>query len=220
MKVGILYYSLLDATGRNQCIGGVETYILNLARVCRDLDWDVTVFQYGDTEFSVQMDACAVAGVPVPGLSHEKKKARLFALACERLDPTRDMIVFGADHVSVPTRTRRAIAIQHGIAWDLPPRHLTRNPLCAFSWGRALKKIKARRDAIRRFDNCRNRVCVDYNFFNWYRTMTPHEPAGNIWVIPNCAPVLSADEAAKRPDPPLRVLFARRFVEFRGTRLL
>lgn len=220
MKAAILYYGLLDENGREQHIGGVETYILNLTHVCRDLGWDVTVFQYGAREFSTPMDTCTVKGVPAQGLSHEKKKARLYAAACEHLNPAKDMIIFGADHISVRTQARRTIAIQHGIAWDLPPQQLTRNPLCTFSWGRTLKKIKARRDAIRRFDNCRNRVCVDYNFFNWYRTMVPREPAGNVWVIPNCAPVLSVEETAEPiPSSAVRILFARRFVEFRGTRL-
>ncbi len=220
MKAAILYYGLLDEDGSQQRIGGIETYILNLTKVCRDLGWDVTIFQYGVKEFSVRMDECVVKGVPVKGLSHERKKERLFAAAGRDMDTARDVIIFGADHISVRTRARRAVAIQHGIAWDLPAQHLTDHLLCRFSWARTLKKIKARRDAVRRFENCRNRVCVDYNFLNWYRTMVPCEPSGNIWVIPNCAPVLSDEELAGRANgSTIRILFARRFVEFRGTRL-
>ncbi len=220
MKVAILYYDFLDEDGRRQRIGGIETYILNLAGVCHDLGWDVTVFQYGTTEFSVQMDECVVKGIPVAGLSHEKKKQRLFAVASRDVDAAEDILIFGADHISIRTQARRAIAIQHGIACDLPAQQLTDHPLCRFSLGRTLRKIKARRDTVRRFENCRNRVCVDYNFFNWYRTMAPREPSGNIWVIPNAAPVLSDDEVAGRANgSTIRILFARRFVEFRGTRL-
>jgi glycosyltransferase involved in cell wall biosynthesis len=220
MKAAILYYDLLGEDGQQQRIGGVETYLLNLAMVGRDLGWNVSIFQYGATEFSMARDDCVVKGVPVKGLSHEKKKERLFAVASRHVDPAENVLIFGADHISIPTRAPRTIAIQHGIAWDLPAQHLTAHPLCKFSWGRRLKKIKARRDALRRFDNCRNRVCVDYNFFNWYRTMIPREPVGNVWVIPNCAPVLSAEEVTERANgTTVRVLFARRFVAFRGTRL-
>ncbi len=220
MKAAILYYGLLDEDGRRQRIGGIETYILNLAAVCGGLGWDVTVFQYGTREFSVRMDECVVKGVPVAGLGHERKKERLFSAAVEEADAERDVIIFGADHISIRTQARRAIAIQHGIACDLPAQHLTDHPLCRLSWGRTLKKMKARRDAVRRFENCGNRVCVDYNFFNWYRTMTAREPSGNTWVIPNCASILSDEEVAKRSNgSTIRILFARRFVEFRGTKL-
>ena len=66
-------------------------------------------------------------------------------------------------------------------------------------------------------------MCVDYNFLNWYRTTVIREPEEHrIWVIPNFASIASAEQWRGRryEQEPVRVLFARCFVEFRGTRLM
>jgi len=65
-------------------------------------------------------------------------------------------------------------------------------------------------------------VCVDYNFLNWYRTYLVAGPPGRNWVIPNFAPIASSEQIKIRDhdDKTTRILFARRFCEFRGTRIM
>ena len=48
MKVAILYYRYLDMDGNERTIGGVETYLLNLAELCRELGWKPLIFQYAN----------------------------------------------------------------------------------------------------------------------------------------------------------------------------
>ena len=55
------------------------------------------------------------------------------------------------------------------------------------------------RRAVRLFENCPNRVCVDHNFLNWYRTQAARRHWGRTWVIPNFAPIPTDKEVEARP---------------------
>jgi len=234
VKVAILYYRLFDADGREQMIGGVETYLLNLGALCAEIGWEPTLFQCSNRPFERAIGDLKVVGVPVPKTSpssnwtsfpwarHKRRNQALFEAATKSVDLSKDLLIFGADHHSVPTNSRRCIAIQHGVDWDLPSRFHTKKMLCKSGWGARLKKATLIYAAIKSFENCPNRVCVDYNFLNWYRTLLPAEPAGRIWVIPNFALVASPDQVHAREEAPgvVRVLFARRFTEYRGTRIM
>jgi hypothetical protein len=39
MKVAIIYRQMFDYDGVNQCIGGIETYLLKLSEVCEEIGW-------------------------------------------------------------------------------------------------------------------------------------------------------------------------------------
>jgi glycosyltransferase involved in cell wall biosynthesis len=55
---------------------------------------------------------------------------------------------------------------------------------------------------IKSFENCYNRVCVDYNFLNWYRAIKSTEPKGKIWVIPNfTSSIASLEQMINREQP-------------------
>jgi glycosyltransferase involved in cell wall biosynthesis len=146
----------------------------------------------------------------------------LFSYANGLVERDKGTIVFGADHASVRTRYPRTVSIQHGVAWDLPGRFL----------GGGLGRVPFMPDRIRKsysayrgrlyFENCLHRVCVDYNFLNWYRTQVSEFPAGNIWVIPNCVEIPNGywPNLERHDRTPVRILFARRFVEYRGSRIM
>ena len=221
MKVAIIYYALFDLDGKKQTVGGVQTYLLALSRVCTEMGLEPVLFQFAKNSFETRINDLKVVGVPVDHLKFEQKKKCLYKAAVRHLSDE-DILIFGADHISVPTDRKRCLSIQHGIAWDLPAKYLSTSKLCQYKLGAKLKKLKARRDAIKRFENCSNRVCVDYNFLNWYRTYLGQEQQGQIWVIPNFTQVASIEkmEAKKSRQGPLKVIFARRFVEFRGSRIM
>jgi len=85
------------------------------------------------------------------------------------------------------------------------------------------EKYRIAKQAIDDFNNCSNRVCVDYNFLNWYRASTISEPPGRVIVIPNFADINydpNNDDKKRNKRQQIRILFARRFVEYRGTRLM
>jgi glycosyltransferase involved in cell wall biosynthesis len=219
VKVVFTYYQFLDTYGKRREIGGVETYIWNLSELCRELGWEPCVVQHAAHRFKTQVNHLPVIGVASSRPSRQWGYA-LYEVASSLIDADKDILIFGADTISIPTRNRRAIAIQHGIHWDLPVRFICNRRRCKAYWGRRLEKWRAARRAIRNFNNCYNRVCVDYNFLNWYRATLPDEPHGRIWVIPNCVHIPSVPPKRSRNPDTIRIIFARRFTEYRGTRLI
>lgn len=222
MRVAILYYQLFDADGREQLIGGVETYLLNLGALCAEMGWEPTLFQCANHPFQRAIGDLKIIGVPASHLKHRQKAQALFHAATGRINLDKDILIFGSDQCSVPTDSRRCVAIQHGVSWDLPMEYVTQKRLCRSGWGAKLKKKLVIRTVIKNFENCRNRVCVDYNFLNWYRATVTTELNGRIWVIPNFAPWAAPDQVDARNEASgvIRILFARRFTQYRGTRMM
>ena len=64
--------------------------------------------------------------------------------------------------------------------------------------------------------NANKVVCVDHNFVNWYRAVVPF-PQTNFTVIPNFTDIPEEKEFVDNED--VRIIFARRFFTYRGTRL-
>jgi len=224
MKVAILYSNFLDSEGTKQKIGGIETYLWNLAKLIVERGDEPVLFQPASSEFERQIDHIKVFGV-----ERNRKRLRrntckdLYERAMSYIDKKQDLIVFGADHVSVRTDYPRTLSIQHGISWDIPGRLLRGNilgniPLMP-DW--ACKKYSAYRSYLY-FNNCKNRVCVDYNFLNWYRTQVDDMPKGKVWVVPNFAKIPDNYQLKmfRHQDGPIKVIFARRFIENRGVYLM
>jgi glycosyltransferase involved in cell wall biosynthesis len=220
MEVAIIYDGFLDQTGTKLQIGGVETYLWHLSRICLDLGWGVTVYQGSAVPFRTRVDNVSVVGVG-PLSRHPPLQARqLCAYASKRI-PKDGLLIFGSDHCCVRTNHPRTLAIQHGIAWDLPAKYLTRQDLLRRGLGAALWKCYLRLRAKTNFEHCQNRVCVDYNFLNWYHThnVSAKSQKAKVWVIPNFAIPLERS-VLPRPRTKQKIIFARRFVEYRGTHLV
>ncbi len=222
MKAAILYSNFFDHDGKEQMIGGVETYLLNLARLCREMDMQTTIYQWSNLPFEKNVEGLKVKGVPICQLPFRKRNAALFKYVRTKIDENKDIVIFGADHKSVFTDNPRHISIQHGVSWDLPARHLTQRDIVRYKWAARIIKWRVIRSCKRHFANCHNTVCVDHNFLNWYRTTVTREPEGHcIWVIPNFTRIASEDQVKSRvyEQGSIRILFACRFVQLRGTRI-
>lgn len=223
MKVAILYYNFLDRRGVERSIGGVQTYIWHLSRLLIERGDEPIVVQLADEAFERQVDHLKIIGVPSDRRRFWRNdRKKLYERGLSLVASTGGLIIFGAHLVSVPTRYPRAISIQHGISWDLPGRFL--RPRLGRTLGVPIgvsKRYSAYRHRLL-FDNCPNRVCVDYNYLNWYRTQIPDVPKGRIWVIPNCVDVRAdyRPNLSRHEKGPVRILFARRFTEQRGCRLM
>jgi len=222
MKVAILYSTFLDHNGEERVIGGIETYLLNLSVVFLEMGLEPTVYQWANCNFEISIDGINVKGVKVLHLPYNKRPAALFSAAVSDLDPDNDIVIFGTDSQSVCSKYRRAISIQHGISWDLPAYLLTRYRLFHRSPMGNLYKGWLRLRFLKFYKNCLNRVCVDYNFPNWFRTYLVSDTPGRDWVIPNFTHIPPAERVADRDwnSQTKKILFARRFCEHRGTRII
>ena len=222
MKAFILYSNFLDYDGKYQLIGGIETYLQNLAGVCQSMGIEPIIYQWAKRSFDVNVVGIVVKGIPLLHLSSKKRPLALFRSALKEIDIEEDIVIFGSDSQSVRSKCKRAVSIQHGISWDLPSRFLTNHTVCQSGLIGILYKAWIRRRFVAYYERCCNRVCVDYNFLNWYRTYLASEPLGRNWVIPNFASIGSVEQmkAPGRSDKTTNILFARRFCEFRGTRIM
>ncbi len=223
MKIALLYYRLFDDDGKEQLIGGIETYLLNLAELCKENNWDPILFQSSHRSFRKEINSLNVIGVPIAGVKQRRQKNDLFQAAISYVDMKKDIIIFGADHCSIRTDNRRCIAIQHGIEWDKPAKHMANKRFFQEGVGAWLYKERVKSIWIKFFENCYNRVCVDYNFLNWYRATKATEPKGKIWIIPNFASFIGSLEQITDRDQSnntVRILFARRFEHYRGVRIM
>ena len=123
-QVAITYDGLLDPTGKKWQIGGVETYLWHLSRVCLELGWNVTAYQTAAIPFTTHLDQVKVVGVP-PLSRHPQIRAKRLYKHVKRFLTPEALLIFGSDHCSVRTDHSKTIAIQHGISWDLPAEYLT-----------------------------------------------------------------------------------------------
>jgi glycosyltransferase involved in cell wall biosynthesis len=224
MKVVIATYRLKNFYGEGQCAGGMETYLLSLAKVCQGLGMHPVFYQCAAKEFKSEINGIEVVGVKTPDLKHtHKTRVALAKRSFSEIDTTKDIFVFGGVHWTVPTSYPRTISIQHGVGWDLPAQFNTRLNILRSGLGEQLHRLNARRMALKFFCNCRNRVCVDYNFYNWYKTYFTIQPNEKIWVIPNSATPVDRERVQQKwagQSEKIKILFARRFEEYRGSRLM
>jgi len=222
MKAAILYSNLFDRYGKDQKIGGVETYLLNLSQVCKELDFETVIYQFADNKFQSSIGDVTVEGIPVMDVKPLHRHTKLFKEVMGRIEFNKDLVIFGTGAYSVLTKHKPVIAIQHGIAWDLPMKYTTNNKMFHNGILGTIAKCYLRRKHMNDFARCPNLVCVDYNFLNWYRTYLVTKMPFRSWVIPNFTKTVSFDEVEnKRIDlNEIKILFARRFNQYRGTRLM
>ena len=210
-QIRIIYMQYFDLLQQHPKMGGVESYISALIALFVDKGYAVTVYQLAQKAFSVDWLGGKVVGVEQ---AKSNKDLVRFIVEHENPDLENDILLFATDFSIVKSPFKHTIAIQHGVAWDIPapsPAGFVKNManVCLGAF-RAWRKYM-------RYRYCKTLVCVDYNFVNWFRTQLATIP-NQMKVIPNFTQLW--DKPAARPqDGPVSVIFARRLVPYRGTRL-
>lgn len=189
-------------------IGGLETYIRCIYEIFETLGYDVTVYENSDKNSETYVEGLHVCGVG----GAKNCIDQLEYIATRNPDYENDVLIFATDPLIQKSKFKKVIALQHGIAFDvtdLKKAGVVKNAKYALKGAlRALVKHK-------RFSYCSDIVCVDYNFVNWYRTQVAHIDA-RLHVIPNFSKI---PEKAEREENRISIIFARRLVEYRGTRI-
>ncbi len=213
MKAYIFYRQLYNATGTELVIGGVETYFLALFNVLKKAGYLPIMIQCASKEFSILHDEnILVRGYPVKGRNYLQK---LYSCIERELNDD-DLVIFGTNIYAPKVKHRKALSIQHGIDFDYYPIEEKKFYIFLRLGLGSLIKWYHRRREIKSFKATTYHVCVDYNFWNWFRTFSLPKQDKNIFIIPNSAIVPENYPQRDMTNSVVKVLFARRFVLRRG----
>lgn len=212
MSTFLIYRNFYDPEQQKIMLGGIENYLLNLARLLSSKGERCVVVQTAKQDFTHRFENFEIVGVNCKGFHGNRKKIALFNKVKSLANPATDTVIFGTDSYFIANDFKKSIAIQHGVSWDKP------------STGHGLwhhfKRFISHQKYLNYLKNCRNLVCVDHNFVNWYRTYQSFPEGSNVEVILNYSPeVINQQELSAKWQTPLAnpsLLIARRFVDYRG----
>ncbi len=208
----LVYRHFYDPKTQQLTLGGIENYMLQLACLIRSEGLHCVVVQTACSHFSANYRGIEVAGIQCGAYRGNRKKLALFQYINSRFNNSTDSIIFATDSYHVKNNFNRSIAIQHGISWDKPASH---NNVFGF-----LKSLLNHQKYLGYIRHCRNLVCVDHNFINWYRTYRNFPSTTQAQVIMNfSADAITQQQLAQKWQQPLTtpsLLIARRFVDYRG----
>lgn len=207
----------LDYDGIKITIGGVQTYITNLIVVLQQLGYEIRIYQAANIAFRKKLqEHVEVIGVSIKDKNNNSILAKKLTYEVDKnITSPNDIIIYGSDfYIFKSKHNVRTIGIQHGIFWDIPHSRMSNLSFLIRYIGKAISAwTVAERVSIPDLT-----VCVDNNFINWYRAITPYRKA-NLQFLPNFT------EIPQKIDKPsiengIKVIFARRLQSFRGTKLL
>lgn len=208
VAINIFYVRYYTSDGSRLNIGGVETYITNLSILCYDLGYNVRIYQYADSSFEKNIGYAIVYGV----IKKSKeifvdlyKKSQIYNLDCDRV-----VNIVANDTLIPKWKVPNSIVIQHGIGFD--SCYEKKEPLFI----NFLKKTIKAYSIVKKMNNVDKVVCVDNNFICWYRTQTTFR---KIKLIPILNFTEIGPTLIEKSESPIKIVFARRFVEIRGTKL-
>ncbi len=215
MTVHIIYSNYLSPDGEKMTVGGIQTYIRQLSDVILKMGYQVAVYQNASIPFVRKLDGATIHGV----ICREQKKRReaLLKECMRHFEKQSDILIWASELLVTPVDPSvYAIAIQHGIYWDVPL-----NDTNTKGFG-LLRRYKRRAeitcDTLRKIKIPQKVICVDYNFVNWYRAVSVKQEV-ELQVIPNFAELPGQYKDKQEPSERIKIIFARRFWWYRGTRL-
>jgi len=212
MKIlDIIYIRYYDSKGEKMTIGGIQTYISHLVNLTSRLNITVRIFQYADISFEKNInDKTKIIGLRIPAT--KRNADFLYKSVCKTRNKNFTYVTLFATDMLIPSyKVTNSIAIQHGIYWDCEG-HKKRSFLRSF-----LSRTYEAYHIVKRLRNVEEVVCVDHNFICWHRTQLHKRkvkliPILNFTKIGPIAP-------PKSTDGKVRIIFARRFFDYRGTRI-
>lgn len=220
-KATIFTYRFYDFEKEVVRIGGIETYTLDLSLLLVKMGYDTTVYiaQNGLQEYK----ECKYKGFSIKEIEKGKSFDESFQKLYAKLNG-KGIYVIMTDDMRVNSKDKpNVISIQHGISWD--------NPSWAFSkkfqkgMMYALRKLIVCYEHISIFKKASNMVCVDYNYYNWIRTLHEIPENMHLAVIPNYASgSITQEEFNKKVDSitdlkKSKIVLARRLTRYRGAQL-
>lgn len=209
MRIIIIYKKYIYEDKNLPVIGGIQNYIENLVNLILEMGHEVVVIQESSFSFIRELQR----GFFVHGVKTSNSIKGLISYAYEISNIDEDLLIFATSTNTQRTKFKKTISIQHGVYWDYNTIH---NMKPKFPFDIFLKFVQAYSE-IRKQSHIGTLVAVDYNYINWYRSITIHHKL-NYVVIPNFSH--SIPESNKKESNNITIIYARRLEKIRGTELL
>lgn len=221
MKIYLIYHKLFDFDGKELTIGGIQTYLLNLAKVLANNDMEPIIYQLANQPWAITYNGIEIRGVKKLQTNNSLKQSKLLLNEVLKVaDKESDLVIWGTDTLAVKTDKIKTLAIQHGIGFDFIANGRKSLRVMKALKLQLLYKFLQRHKSLSSFMRSEHKVCVDYNYLNWVRTMLPREDLKNIHVIPNFTYINDRESINQSENAEIKILFARRFSEERGVLIL
>lgn len=212
---------IYDFNTNSFTIGGIQTYIYNLAEVFIKNNYDVTILmlkkEYKDYK-EAKINNIIIKQIPGKRRWGIFSMQKTFNYIYNEYNSFASLFIIDTDQRDIRSKANNVITIQHGVAFDIP------GDMIKGIWGKntllqRFNKLLRCLKNVNRLSYTKNCVLVDYNYFNWYRTLGTIKT--NIKIILNFSSGnISKEELIKKQSnikTPLNIIFARRFVDYRGT---
>lgn len=216
VTIHIIYHRLFDMDGRNLSIGGIQTYLINLAQALTNAGFDVQFYQLANFDWETKIGQARVLGVGYSGGSAISQKSSALLKEVMNNYSDGDIVIWGTYNIAIKHTLSTSISIQHGISFDYLPSNSSMMKIIHKFRLETIYQWMQRRKASHFFLKSKFTVLVDYNFLNWIRTMVPRRQLKNVFVIPNFTHISDFQSVNQKSDETIQILFARRFVIQRG----
>lgn len=221
-KQAVLISRIYDFENHCYTIGGIQTYIRELANLLKKLGVTVIVaqlFMSYKRHDSIEIDGIKIIRIPAKRKLFIHPRQNAFNEVFKTYNTPETLFIIGTDQIDIKTPATNVITIQHGIAFDTPGNMLNglwkKNTILQ----RICKLLKCISNT-NRFYHTKNLVCVDYNYYNWLRTLGTISNSNNCKVIINHTNNhISKEELEQKIQSnktKLKIIFARRFETYRG----
>lgn len=225
MEFYIITSRLVNLESKKINIGGIQTYIQSLYDLIYSKGHHVHFLQICSCKCEEQiiLNNFNILLVPFRTSFFKNRYQATFDYLYKKYSTSTTHFIIDTDQYDIRCCAKNVTQIQHGIAFDIP------GDMIQGFWGankylqHTLKYLKCIKNS-RRLYNTRNTVCVDYNFYNWFRTLGTIYPDWQIKVIPNyssgCISRYELTDKMNNFNSQIKIVFARRFFDYRGTLIM
>jgi len=218
MKAYIFAFRFFNYDAKRPNLGGTQTYLTELSEVLYSQGYEVHILDE-KRGVSSRSRSGVFNHFTVEEFLYKHNLNKAFHSYYRSHTDNNTIFIIGDDEQAIyPKGIKNLISIQHGIGWDFERTTGKKSLRYVFP----IYKLITCLLKVFKFYKGSNYVCVDYNYFNWLRTLY-YVPKDRLFcVIPNFSSnQLSSQDIEKKLDEVVdlkssNIVFARRLQWYRG----
>lgn len=209
--ISIKTSTFFDSYGTNYYSGGAERYLLDLFDVCKDMGFNLNVYQFAEIPFIRKYNSMNIIGLPDesnPNYSYQFIDRQTKNYIYHTYNNTQ-LHIYSAFQECYPNHIGPSIGISHGVSWDGKINHFDYGMECF--WENKKRYLDGAA-------YCNKLVSVDTNTANWFQTVDYNLGNQKFRVIPNYVETneFSPRENYLKQQEKIIITYPRRLYEPRG----